>query len=126
MDSGQYLRGIALFDRADFFECHEVLEDVWRDAPEAEKKFLQAIIQVAVAFHHYSQGNSRGARSLLERALRNLAGYPEEFGGIELTALRKSIAAWQEALAKEPSKEGLTTPPLPRLKSGIAGKVTRD
>jgi predicted metal-dependent hydrolase len=118
MDSGQYSRGIALFNQAAFFACHEVLEDAWRDAPGPERKFLQALIQTAVAFHHYSRGNSTGARSLLGRALHNLAAYPGEFGGIDLELLRRSIVDWQEALDK-----GTSTPSLPVLQLCPAGKL---
>jgi predicted metal-dependent hydrolase len=117
MDSRQYLRGIALFNQAAFFECHELLEDAWRDAPGPEKKFLQGLIQTAVAFHHYSRGNPTGARSLLERALRNLAGYPEQFVGLELTPLRQSLVNWQEAL-----DHGAPIPPLPELKTCVVTK----
>jgi uncharacterized protein len=117
MNSGRYSQGIALFDRADFFASHEALEDVWRDAPEPEKKFLQALIQTAVAFHHYSRGNPTGARSLLGRALRNLANYPAEFGGIELGSLRQSIVDWQAAL-----DQGTAPPPLPALRSCVVGE----
>jgi predicted metal-dependent hydrolase len=110
VDSALYLRGIDLFNSAAFFDAHEVLEDVWRSAPETERKFLQGLIQVAVALHHHSKGNRVGARSLLGRAARNLGGYPEDFGGIELTQFRQAIAQWQHALA-----EGKTVPPLPRI-----------
>jgi hypothetical protein len=99
-----------LFNEASFFDAHEVLEDVWRVASEPEKKFLQGLIQLAVAFHHRSQGNLVGARSLLARAARNLGGYPENFGGIQLTPLRQSIGHWQRAL-----EEGTAAPPLPKL-----------
>jgi predicted metal-dependent hydrolase len=114
MESRQYLRGIALFNQARFFESHEALEDVWRDAPEPERKFLQALIQAAVAFHHHSTGNSTGARSLLQRALRNLAGYPGEFGGLELEPFRQSIGDWQGALDR-----GVAPLSLPTLKSAV-------
>ena len=76
--------GIELFNRAEFFDAHEVLEDVWRAAPAEEKKFLQGMIQVAVALYHYGNGNSIGARSVLRRGFRNLSRYPEGFGGIHL------------------------------------------
>jgi predicted metal-dependent hydrolase len=112
LNSLQYSRGITLFNQASFFACHEALEDAWRDAPESEKKFLQGLIQIAVAFHHHSKGNSTGARSLLARALRNLAEYPEEFAGLKLTPLRRSVAGWREALDK-----GSTPPLLPTLSS---------
>ena len=49
VDSAQYRQGVELFNRAAFFDAHEALEDVWRAAPLAEKKFLQGLIQVAVA-----------------------------------------------------------------------------
>ncbi|OLC89818.1 MAG: hypothetical protein AUH86_24750 [Acidobacteria bacterium 13_1_40CM_4_58_4] len=110
MDSELYLRGIKLFNSAAFFEAHEVLEDVWRAAPEPERKFLQGVIQVAVALYHHGNGNLVGARSLLDRASKNLSAYPESFGGIELTRLRHSIAQWQRALA-----EGTPVPPWPKL-----------
>ena len=73
MESDKYLHGIALLNEASFFDAHEALEDVWRSAPPENKKFLQGLIQVAVAFHHYSTGNRVGMRSVLERAIKNLS-----------------------------------------------------
>ncbi len=102
--------GIALFNRAEFFEAHEALEDVWRAAPEPEKKFLQGLIQVAVALHHHGKGNLVGARSLLKRAFRNLSRYPESFGGVHLGSLLNSISSWERAL-----EEGTPLPPLPKI-----------
>ena len=61
VDQAGFSRGIALFNHGEFFEAHEVLEDVWRAAPPGEKKFLQGLIQVAVSFHHRSTGNLIGA-----------------------------------------------------------------
>ncbi len=110
VDSARFREGIELFNSGEFFEAHEVLEDVWCAAPAAEKRFLQGLIQVAVALHHHSKENRVGARSLLARARRNLSGYPDEFGGIFLKPLLKSLAEWQEAL-----EDGKPTPPLPRI-----------
>ena len=111
MDSKRYPEGIALFNNGSFFEAHEVLEDVWRPAPEPERKFLQGLIQVAVAFHHHSTGNLVGARSLLARAAKNLSGYPESFGGIQLREVLQSITLWQRALS-----EGTPPPPFPQCR----------
>jgi uncharacterized protein len=110
MDEETYLRGIRLFNSAAYFEAHEVLEDVWRGVSGPEKKFLQGLIQVAVALHHHGKGNLVGARSLLGRAARNLSAYPEGFGGIQLRELLTSIADWQRALA-----EGSPLPPRPEF-----------
>ena len=105
-----YFQGIRLLNRGSFFDAHEVLEDVWRDARQPERKFLQGLIQIAVALYHYGNGNLVGARSVLRRAGRNLAGYPESFGGIRLTPLRHSLSRWQSAL-----DEGTPVPAFPKL-----------
>ncbi len=74
MDPEGFKKGIEHFNCGEFFEAHEVWEDVWRaiDSPR-EKRFVQGLIQVAVALHHHSTGNHVGAESLLRRATRNLA-----------------------------------------------------
>jgi predicted metal-dependent hydrolase len=105
-----FRRAVNLFNSATFFEAHEIWEDIWREVSGPEKKFLQGLIQIAVALHHHATGNLAGARSLLERGYRNLNGCPDDFGGINLASLRQSLAGWQRALA-----EGTPVPPLPRL-----------
>jgi predicted metal-dependent hydrolase len=110
MEWGRYREGIRLFNQASFFDAHEVLEDVWRAAPQEEKKFLQGLIQVAVALFHHGNGNSIGARSVLRRAFRNLSHYPEGFGGVHLAGLLHSISEWQQAM-----DTGSPVPPLPKI-----------
>ncbi|HLX77139.1 MAG TPA: DUF309 domain-containing protein [Terriglobales bacterium] len=112
MNEAAYHRGLQLFNKAEFFDAHEVLEDVWRAAPAGEKKFLQGLIQVAVGLHHHSRGNLAGARSLLARANRNLSAYSARHGGIELERLRAQVEQWVGAL-----ENGQTTPALPRIET---------
>ena len=105
-----YDRGIALFNSSEFYDAHEVLEDVWRAEQGPHKLFLQGLIQVAVAFHHHSTGNIVGCRSLLKRAERNLSSYPENYFNLDLAPFRASISAWQVAL-----DENSPVPPAPKL-----------
>jgi len=98
VDAKGYLRGIELFNQQHFYDAHEIWEDVLRESIGHEKKFLQGLIQAAVALHHHSTGNMVGACSLLERSTRNLSAYPEDFGGIQLTTLLASLGAWRESL----------------------------
>ncbi len=100
VSSPAFRRGLELFNRREFFEAHEVLEDVWRAAPPPEKKFLQGLIQVAVGLHHFSTGNRVGARSLLARAHRNLAEYPEKYGGLNLSEVRRAVESCAAALER--------------------------
>ena len=61
--------------------------------------FLQGLIQLAAAFHHYTRGNRNGTKSLLEAALKKLEKYPDEFRGVTLNALRSAANAWLAILA---------------------------
>jgi len=94
-----------LFNHSQFFDSHEVLEDVWRalprDRPPARRLrlHLQGVIQLAVAFHHESTGNHVGARSVLERALRNLKDADRSFPELDLDRLRAEMANWQKHFA---------------------------
>jgi predicted metal-dependent hydrolase len=101
----EFERGLELFNRAHFFDAHEVLEDVWRALPRdrpSRRRFrlhMQGLIQLAVAFHHESTGNYVGARSVLERALRNLKGAEVSFPNLDFDRLRAELADWQEHFA---------------------------
>jgi predicted metal-dependent hydrolase len=97
---GDFNRGLDLFNRAHFFDAHEVLEDVWREAPRHSllRRHLQGMVQLAVAFHHASTGNHVGARSVLERATRNLNGADSSFPDLDLDRLRAELALWRRYL----------------------------
>jgi predicted metal-dependent hydrolase len=103
-------RGLELFNAGRFYEAHEVLEDVWREAVGERKLFLQALVQLAVGFHHYTMDNVVGAESVLERGLGNLANYPDDCEGIDLLALRINLQAWIAAL-----KSSNPCPPYPQI-----------
>ncbi|KMJ59812.1 hypothetical protein AB685_02820 [Bacillus sp. LL01] len=55
----------------DYFECHEVLEEYWkeRDASEREIHWV-ALIQVAVGLYHHRRGNINGSLRMLQNARR--------------------------------------------------------
>ena len=100
MHENHLLRGLALFNSSRFFDAHEVLEDVWRESPlhSPSRRHLQGLVQVAVAFHHQSKGNHVGARSVLERAMRNISGADSSFPELDLDRLRAQLEIWQRYL----------------------------
>jgi uncharacterized protein len=95
---GALAEGLKCYRSGEFFLAHEHWEGVWLTREDPEKTFLQALIQIAAAFHHLQRQNPLGAASLLRGALRKLAPYADGFGGIAVDALRQSIGAWLEAL----------------------------
>ncbi len=99
-----FKRGLELFNRAHFFDAHEALEDVWRSVPRGQplrrhlRLHIQGMIQLAVAFHHESTGNLVGARSVLERAIRNLNGADRSFPELDFDRLRAELIPWRKYL----------------------------
>ena len=73
-----------LFNHHLFFEVHEVLEPQWMQERDEVKKFLQGLIQIAVAFYHLGRGNLAGARSLLHEGLLKLSPHAPAWLGVEL------------------------------------------
>jgi uncharacterized protein len=96
--------GLSCYRREEFFDAHEHWESAWMGAKDAERSFLQGLIQLTVAFHHLTAGNSAGALSLLRRASIRFERCPECFGGVDVAALRNETRAWLDAIeTKSPS-----------------------
>jgi predicted metal-dependent hydrolase len=93
-----YQKGLEAFNSAHFYDAHEHWEEVWLETPNPDKMFLQGLIQVAAAFHHYSRANLLGTRKLLRAGLLKLDRFPEVHGGLEIEALREAVRGWLAAL----------------------------
>lgn len=114
-----FRHGLDEFNGERFFEAHEAWEQVWLASAGQEKRFLQGIIQIAAAFHHYRRGNWQGACSLLEAGLSRLHGLPANHGGIELAELRLAASEWiRELRAGRDPGHGL----LPKIRMAERGQ----
>ena len=80
----QYLEGLRLFNAEDFFESHEVLEDLWSETQDERKKFYQGLIQAAVALLHFGNGNLGGAKKVYLTSRKYLEAYRPEFEGLDV------------------------------------------
>lgn len=100
-------RGISLFNSGDFFQAHEVWEEIWMDETEPEKTFLQGLIQAAAAFHHYERGNLAGAEALLASSATKLSRSPTRHRGIAVELLLADVIWWARTLGdgKDPGAD---------------------
>src|SRR5713101_6828103 len=79
----RYLAGILFYNERDFFEAHEVWEDVWTESSGQERRFYQGLIQAAVALHHFRNGNVRGAVKLYRTGRAYMEPLDEVFFGLD-------------------------------------------
>ena len=92
-----YLGGIEHFNVCDFFEAHEVWEELWSDDRSDSRKFLQGLIQAAVALHHFGNGNIRGAKKLFLSSTAYLSPYRPRHWGLDLD---KFLAEFDKCFAE--------------------------
>jgi hypothetical protein len=104
----------ALFDAGLYFEVHEVLEPHWVRAGDAvERDVLQGLIQVAVGYQHFADGNVAGARSLLEQGGGRLHG--RCVFGVDFEPLARAAVTAAGALPAPPP-----APCFPRVAAGAS------
>jgi len=95
-------RGIALFNRREFFAAHEALETAWRTDPSG-RSLYQGILQVGVAYLQIERGNARGALTMFRRARRFLLHLPAVCRGVDVARLAfDAETAWAALLRLSP------------------------
>lgn len=90
---GHFLAGVEHFNRGEFFEAHEVWEDVWQDCPGADRRFYQALIQAAVAIYHFSRNNHAGAARLFHSGRRYMSAYRPMHLGLDIDRFWQAVEA---------------------------------
>jgi predicted metal-dependent hydrolase len=93
-------RGLELIRAGAYFEAHEELEDEWRDAPAAERDFLQGLVHVAVAWHHAGRGNKPGCERQLEKAARRLGPYRPSHRGVDVATVLAGVEDARQLVAE--------------------------
>jgi predicted metal-dependent hydrolase len=110
----RYAGYFARFNRGEYYEAHDVLENLWLAERGPDRSFYQGLIQLAGAFVHLRKQAERpwhpkdGARlapaaRLLALADARLAAYPAFHRGLDLGEIRGRIAGWLAALQNTPA-----------------------
>jgi hypothetical protein len=86
-----YLDGIQLFNEHEYFEAHEVWEDIWHMAYGIKHDFYQGLIQCAVALEHYRRSNPRGVISLFQSYRPKFKNVPPIFMGLDVKHFLESM-----------------------------------
>ena len=79
----------------DYFECHEVMEELWLE--EGRFPLYQGLLQAAVGLYHFTNDNISGAIKLFQGGIEKMERYPDYDLGIRLD---KFIADCREYLRK--------------------------
>ena len=86
-----FFAGLLAYEEKDFFEAHEMWEELWSEYYLDDKTFIQGLIQLAVSFVHLGNGNLKGAKSLLKKSTDKFSSYSGLHRGINIDKLKLQI-----------------------------------
>lgn len=94
----RYLGFFHCFNRGDYYEAHDVLENLWLETDGPDREFYKGLIQVAGAFvhlrkqfehpHHHHHGRRMvPAARIFRLAIHRLAPFAPEHLGVDVVAI---------------------------------------
>ena len=86
-----FFAGLLAYEEKDFFEAHEMWEELWSEYYLDDKTFIQGLIQLAVSFVHLGNGNLNGAKSLMKKSGDKFSSYSGLHRGINIDKLKHQI-----------------------------------
>ena|SRR5438128_2192991 len=101
----RYLAGIVLFNRGDFFEAHEVWEDLWMETAGEPRRYYQGLIQAAVSLCHFCNGNVRGAMKLYHSSRDYMQRFGPQHQGLDVTDFCRQMELCYAELLHQPTLE---------------------
>ena len=97
-----YLGYFECFNRQQFFEAHEVLEELWlSERGQPRDLFYKGLIQLAGAFVHIQKQRPKPALALFRLAAQNLGRYPRIYESLDTVEIQKMIDNWQARLEND-------------------------
>lgn len=82
------IKGIEEFNRGEYFQAHETLEEAWNEDQSAGRELYRAILQVAVAYLQIERTNYRGAMKMFLRVRQWIDPLPDTCRGVDIARLR--------------------------------------
>ena len=90
---------VALFNKHEYFSCHEVFEEIWHEASAEEKNFYEGLIRLATGLHlRFNRHNPQGAINLLTQGLIRLEDYRPLHQGVDVARLYTDVDTHLEEL----------------------------
>jgi uncharacterized protein len=102
--------GLNHFNASDWYEAHDVFEELWHETQGPMRPVLQGVLQIAVAHLHLERDNQNGAMILLGEGIGRLSQVDINVLGLDLQTLKNLAQVRLQRLQCGLSLEGC--PPL--------------
>lgn len=113
----RFVKGLRLFNEEEFFECHEVIEDLWLETRDEYRNLYKGVIQAAAALYLFRRGPQSGARGLYQSSIRYLKPYAPRALGLNVTRLIRDMDRYFRCFKDWDGKRKLRMPhtEIPKL-----------
>ena len=112
-----FFDGLQAYEEKDFFEAHELWEELWSEYYLDDKTFIQGLIQLAVSFVHLGNGNLNGAKSLMKKSGDKFSSYSGLHRGINIDKLKQQIVIIINEYERLLTVEGFDWTHIPELRN---------
>ena len=112
-----FFAGLLAYEEKDFFEAHEMWEELSSEYYLDDKTFIQGLIQLAVSFVHLGNGNLKGAKSLLKKSTDKFSSYSGLHRGINIDKLKLQIVVIKNEYEQLLTVEGFDWTHIPELRN---------
>ena len=108
-------RGKIEYQNGNFFDAHEIWEDLWSDYYFPDRKFVQGLIQLSVSFVHLKNGNMIGAKNLLKKSQGKFMEYEGIHRSIDINTLKNNLIKIEKEYALIDNPEKFNWSLVPKL-----------
>jgi predicted metal-dependent hydrolase len=93
-----FYTGLEQFNRGEYFEQHESLEEIWLDDMRPIRRLYQGILKIGVGFYKLRLGNYRGTVNHIAGGIDYLSRFEDGCMGVEIARLIREANAVREAV----------------------------
>ena len=103
----RFIKGLELFNEGEYFECHEVIEELWLETSPDDpyRNLYKGVIQAAAAIYQFQREIYSGALGLFRSSVRYLDRYEAISLGLNVKQLSVEMRAFFADLDKNYGKQ---------------------
>lgn len=99
--------GLEQFNRGEYFEQHESLEEIWLEDPRPLRRLYQGILKIGVGFYKLRLGNYRGTINHIAGGIAYLERFNDGCLGVDIARLiREANAVRDRVIELGPERIG--------------------
>lgn len=115
----EFLEAIDQFNREEYYECHETLEDLWQAEKGRIQDLYKGILQIGVGIYHARRSNLKGALRLISSGMKLMSQFTPSCLGIDVEDFLQMTGRMKEELEKMESGETLSPEFIPKIRRSV-------